>query len=190
MQDRIYGWYSFVALPPVLALLFAGYLLCTVGFSQRGKALGLEHEIPDAQGWYSRDRLRDLLDQLGPDGRRCYALSECTLDVAFPLIYASLFAGLFPHLYPRTPARWLLALPLAALATDLSENFHFAYLAYTFDQFDTHIASWYWTAVLSTATKFVCFALAILALIVGGIGRLYNWWTAALEGPDSARSSS
>jgi hypothetical protein len=180
MKPGVYGWYSFVAWPPVLALLFAGYLLCTVGFSLRARELGVGNETPDTQWWYTRERLRDLLDAFGEEGRSCYALSECTLDIVFPLLYCSLFAGLLAHVYPRTAARCLLVLPLAAMMADLSENVHFAHLACHFNDFDTQIATWYWTAVFSTATKFACFSLATLALIVGGIGSLLNGWTGAL----------
>jgi hypothetical protein len=142
----------------VIALLFVGFLFCTVGFSVRGRYLGLANEVPDTQQWYSPDELHSLLEHLGPNGRRIYALSECTLDFVFPLIHASLFAGLMAHVYPRPIARWLLILPLAAMVCDLSENFHFAYLACHFDDFDQRISSLYSTAVLSTATKFGCIA--------------------------------
>jgi hypothetical protein len=180
MQPRVYGWYSFVTWPPVLALLFAGYLLCTVGFSLRARSLGLGNEPPDTHWWYSAEQLQELLARFGEEGRPLYALSECTLDVVFPFVYCSLFAGLLAHVYPRRAARWLLVLPVLALLGDLSENFHFAHLACRFNDFDNQIATWYWTAVLSTATKFACFTLATLALIVGGVGRLLKQWTSAV----------
>jgi hypothetical protein len=180
MMRTVYGWYSFVANPAVIALLFVGYLLCTVGFSLRSHFLGLANEVPDAHPWYSREELQSLLEHFGPDHRPIYALTECSLDLVFPLIYASLFAGLIAHVYPCRAARWLLAFPLVAMVCDLSENFHFAHLACHFDDFNQQIGSLYWTAVLSTATKFVSFSLATVALLIGAVGRLWNGWSGAV----------
>jgi hypothetical protein len=179
MKTPVYWRCSFVTWPPVLALLFAGYVLCSLGFAVRSRELGLGHDIPDAQRWYTPEQLKQLLEDLGEKGRATYALTECTLDFLFPLIYGSLFAGLLAHVYPRYAARCLAVLPLVAMLADLSENFHFAHLACHFGEFDKQIQSWYWTAVISTATKVTCFALTTLALIVGGVGRLLRLWSGA-----------
>lgn len=136
MNAGVNGWLSFIVRPPVLALLFAVFLLGNLGFS-------LTSSSPSSTPAFSPG---------------CWLMSI------------------------RGRPRWLALLPLTAMVGDLSENFHFAHLACRFDQFDNEIGSWYWTAVLSSATKSICFALATLALIVGGIGRLCKTWTSAVAG--------
>ncbi len=178
MTTRVYGWYSFVANPAVIALLFFGYLLCTAGFSARQRYLR-GAEVPDVQGWFNKDELKALLHNMGPDHRPIYALTECTLDLCFPLIYASLFAGLYTWVFPSRAARWLLIIPVATMLCDLCENFQFAYLACHFDAYDKVIDTFYWSAVLSTAAKMGLGCLAILALGVGAVGRLSNAWSSA-----------
>jgi hypothetical protein len=179
MNQKVYGWYSFVARPPVLVLLLAAFFGCMALLELRRDRLGCGIQIPDSQ-WstLTSDQLKGMLAAMGEDGRQLYALSEWTLDFVFPLIYCSLFAGFLAQVYPVRAARVFLSLPVAAAVCDLVQNYHFAHLACHFNDFDNLIASWYWTAVIFTVATWAFAGLAGLALIVGAIGNLLGWWKA------------
>ena len=76
-------------------LLFALFCLCAGVFELRSRALGYANKALDGR-WrgYSPEDVRKFFEAIGEDGRRLYARTERTLDVAFPIIYGSLFATL------------------------------------------------------------------------------------------------
>ncbi len=151
---------------PLIALLFIGFLLCDLGFDWRSEELGSHIKILDARGWYSPVDARDLFESLGEDGRRIYALTEVTLDLAFPLIYGTLFALLICQLYRAPASDWLILLPVISVMTDLTENSLLFYLAMTFNGQTAFIT---WIASIATATKTAAFIGSLFAILAGGI---------------------
>lgn len=151
---------------PLLALLLIGFLLCNEGFKWRTQELGTDIKILDTQGWYTPVDARHFLESLGENGRRMYATTELTLDLAFPLIYGTLFALLIWQLYRAPISNWLLLLPVVSVSADLIENSLLFYLAWSFEGQTSNIA---WIAALATATKTVAFAGSLMAILVGGI---------------------
>ena len=168
MNDKVqvYGRLSFLTTWPMVALLFALLWLCTVGFAVRAKWLG---PAPDSEVWYTPGQLHARLARFGLEGRNIYALTELTLDLVFPTIYAGLFAGLIGRVFSPKTASWLALAPLLALCCDLAENFQFSYFAWTFQE---DIVPWSYFAALSTAAKFVCVAVSIGVLLVGAWRKL------------------
>ncbi len=89
---------------------------------------------PDGQRGYDAGDVVRWLAPAGRDGRRVYAWSELSLDVAFPALYATLLAFV---LFRARPTRWAagsvaarlwralaLALPLSMASADLVENWN------------------------------------------------------------------
>src|SRR5712692_10571277 len=77
-----------------------------------------EGKVLDARQWgYGPADAKSFLENLGPEGRKLYALTGVTLDVAFPLGYGLLLAVLIRQLYPPKVA-WLAVAPLLAAALD------------------------------------------------------------------------
>jgi hypothetical protein len=82
---------------------------------------------PDTRLWYTPEYLHRTAERFGPDGRRSYAVSRATFDVAWPVVYTtSLTTVLTVLLRDRAPegSRRRLAnvLPVAAFAFDMAEN--------------------------------------------------------------------
>src|SRR5262249_21924197 len=147
------------------ALLFVAFVACQFGFTARAEHLGPGKEVLDSQRWYSPRQAHELLKNLGEEGRQLYAITEVTLDLIFPVVYAALFAGLLGNLYRARVVRRLAPVPLLAAAADWCENVCAALLAWTF----TEDADWgakpiAWGAVIATPVKEALF-LASMALV-------------------------
>jgi hypothetical protein len=159
-----------VATWPAVALLFLAFLACTQAFQWRQKALGHDHELLDVRRWYTPGEAQKLLDDLGPAGRRTYAVTQLTLDVVFPLVYGALVAALTVRLYPPGCA-WLLLAPALAVTADLLENVTTAYLAWTFAGPASGVA---WAAAVFTLTKSAALVASLGVLFVGGVRGLWS----------------
>jgi hypothetical protein len=74
----------------------------------------------DLLPYFSYDEITLLLKSYGEKGRHLHILATTTLDVLFPVIYVTFFAGLIHRLKPRP---WYPALaPLFLGFTDICEN--------------------------------------------------------------------
>jgi hypothetical protein len=129
----LYGFVVRYATWPTITLLFTGFLLSVSGFTLRAAALGPDNKALDARFFYRPDQVRDLLEALGQRGRSLYAISEVTLDLVFPFLYAGILAVLIVNLYDAQAARSLLLAPLFGMTADLLENITAATLAWTYN---------------------------------------------------------
>jgi hypothetical protein len=74
----------------------------------------------DLLPYYSYETMMKLLESYGEKGRHLHILATTILDVLFPIIYVTFFAGLIHRLKPRP---WYLALaPLCLGFIDMCEN--------------------------------------------------------------------
>ncbi|MGD8570757.1 MAG: hypothetical protein PVJ39_21905 [Gammaproteobacteria bacterium] len=151
---------------PMVGLLFVAFLLCDFAFGWRSDQLFSPNKVLDARGWYSPDEAKVLFERLGDEGRWLYAKTEVTLDLAFPLIYGTLFLLLTLRLYHESVAKRLMLVPLIAMVADLLENSLIAYLAWTFDGQASALT---WLAAIFTAVKTAAFVGALLVILAGGI---------------------
>ena len=120
---RLASWRSLVVVT-VLYLAFPIYFLKNA--EERINALsGKKVSIIDLTMDYDTERTRQYLADYTPEARAYYAQVEATVDVAYPLVYAFLFAIILALLF-RTrrfgvPA-WVVLVPFAALLFDYTEN--------------------------------------------------------------------
>lgn len=131
MLDRLAHTLNDLATWQVVVLLLAAFALCLTGFAWRERALALGEPGFDRRGsGYDAKEAGELLDRMGERGRAVYAVTQLTLDVAFPLVYGLLAAILIAWLYPHPWARLLILVPLLVVAVDLCENMTTAVMAW------------------------------------------------------------
>jgi hypothetical protein len=158
---RIHELLRFLAAPWTILFFFCGSIVGFLGFSWQTSQLG-DRKSPDATICLTHQDVANYLRDIGPDGRRLYAWTECSLDLVFPFIYTGLFAGLIIRSFPKRVADWLVALPLFALVGDLSENAHFAVMSWEPGLVD----DLYCSAAFFHHVKFVCIGLAVPILVL------------------------
>ena len=163
----------------MLGLVIFVAMLCNVAFGVRTKVLTEKvSNDPPVKSYlavqsldvrslgYTRTEAGELLDALGPDGRRIYAWTEVTLDLVFPFVYGLLFAIPLVRLYEPRQA-WVLLFPLAGMAFDLLENVTVATLAWTYQQGqESGLAT---AASAFTRMKTLFLLLSLLLVLVGGV---------------------
>lgn len=130
---------------------------------------GLDAPVADAWFFYTPDQLADALAHFSPEGRRYYAMTELTLDLAFPLLYGSwLFMALSyltgKLLPPASPWRSLHKLPLFLIGADIGEN---CLLVISLLTYPPAAGALMFLTAFASATKWLL-GLACLILLAGG----------------------
>ncbi|HEY0380140.1 MAG TPA: hypothetical protein VGC87_24715 [Pyrinomonadaceae bacterium] len=163
--SRVYELLVGSATWPRALLLFALFCLCAGVFELRSRALGYANKVLDGR-WrgYSPEDVRKFFEAIGEDGRRLYARTERSLDVAFPIIYGSLFATLLILLYGRLGAKYLVLVPLLNVLFDFAENFTLSGLALRFDGKVQPLAK---LAAIFTRIKSLLFSVSVLLIALG-----------------------
>ena len=131
-----------IASPRVALLLFAAILLFIfIFFPLRHNRLesyaGYPLRVFDTRLFYTPAQVSESANDIGESGRHLYAVTEVTLDFAFPLLYTTwlsvLLALVTPKAWPSRPGRErLILLPFLGLLGDLAENAYLAALMWTY----------------------------------------------------------
>lgn len=121
--NRIANWKTLVFLL-ILYVSFPAYWLknaeATIN-QLAGRPVG----VIDLTFGFDPARTLRMVADYGPAARAYYAQTECTVDVAYPLVYSLLFAVILTLLFrnrPYKPVRWVTLLPVAGLLFDYLEN--------------------------------------------------------------------
>jgi len=119
----------------VLSWLAAGCVICMVAFAARDHfterfAASPPGSVLDKRMWYTPEQASDYFDRIGPTGRQVYAITQFTLDLAFPILYTLLFIGAIVRWCPQSFARGLLWVPVGIFLVDIAENSLLVYFAY------------------------------------------------------------
>ncbi len=166
MLDRLHRLVGRLATWPAVALLFIGYVLTTLGFMDRAARFCNQPALLDVRFWYSPAEVAVLFDRLGADGRSFYALTEVTLDLAFPIIYVTLLLILIYRLFEPKAARFLLLIPLVGGLADLLENISVATMAWTYAGSRPGFAA---VATIFTLVKNSLVRLALVLVLLGAL---------------------
>jgi hypothetical protein len=131
---------------------------------------------PDSSFWYTRDRLYEMAEAYGADGRSTYVLARVTFDAVWPWVYAVMLVLVLGWLLQRASApgtfrRMLVLLPLAALVADYLENASTAIVMARWPQTTDVLAT---LAPVFTAAKWTLLAAAFLAVPVLAVLALRN----------------
>jgi hypothetical protein len=114
-------------------------------------------------------RVRGLLDEYGPDGRRQMMLAHLAFDVLFPISYSLFLIGMIglirDHLHGSFDMmNWGRAAPIAAGVSDWLENVGFVVLAKVHPRPLTVVT---FATVALTALKFALLGLSLLLVVFG-----------------------
>jgi hypothetical protein len=155
-----------------ISLLLLFVFFSSVLFPARRERLvtetGLDKPVADVWLFFTPAELADALPHFPPATRQYYALTEVTLDLAFPLIYGGWLylslAGLFSRL-PQLTARWqvLRFAPILLIAADLLEN---ASLALNFVSYPPRIPALLSLASAMSAAKWILGIFCVTLLLV------------------------
>lgn len=142
----------------VILLLVAG-----AGFRLRAAKFGAANRALDEQFHYTPESARTFLATIGDEGRTLYVRTLLSLDLVFPVLFATLLAIPLARLYPRAGAQ-LLWLPVGIVLADWGENGLLASIASDPNAAsDTRIVA----ASLLTKLKWGLIAAAGVAILVG-----------------------
>lgn len=121
---RLASWRS-LGVVTALYLTFPLYFLKNA--EERINALsGKKVNIIDLTMDYDTERTRQYLSDYTLEARAYYAQVEATVDVAYPLVYAFLFALILALLFRRSRfgvPDWVVVLPFVIQLLDYTENF-------------------------------------------------------------------
>jgi hypothetical protein len=168
---NVYGKLSFLATWPVIGLMALLLLMGQGQFSLRTHALGPGADTLDGkyQG-YTPEQAHAWLCRMGESGRALYFQTQLTLDLAFPIVYGSLLAGLLARGWPCAWARRLVWVPFLTVLADYAENFQSAYLACRFHP--NVISAVGYGASIATCVKWRLLILSMGLVAVGGVYRV------------------
>ncbi len=184
MLGKLHGFAGRIATWAVIALLFIAFVACTLGFIARMERLGNTPPLLDGRLWYTPAEVQVLFDKLGQAGRSDYALTELTIDLAFPFVYGGILLILIYRLFEPKRARILLLLPFIGAICDLLENASIAVMAWTYRGSPPDFAA---VSRLLTFAKNLLVGLAVVVVLVGAIRSLILKRTGEGEPPNEAR---
>lgn len=126
--------------------------------------------IVDMRADYTPEDVYELLEALGPQGRRLYATMHLTADAVFPVVYSSFFALITAWLLRSLagadrPVQRLILLPYVAGLSDLSENVCVLVMNAAFPQ---RIDALAWVARVLTTIKFGLLPVGLVTIVVSG----------------------
>lgn len=172
-------WASGKALLVLFLVLLPFNLFLFPARSERLRALSCQsNPVLDVRFGYSPEEAYGIVDALGPEGRRLYAVTQVSLDLAYPALYSLLLSGLMAlaltHGFPgRRRLAWLAFLPFAMALADLGENLSLTAMMLTYPPALTWLAQ---LANLFTLLKWGL-GIASFGLILAG---LVAWLVRAL----------
>ena len=143
--------------------------VCVAGFALRQWALGTVDLLDGRTRGYSSTDVATLFDQLGR-GRLAYALSELTLDVAFPVAYGGLFLAVLHRGLPRFTLALLL--PILTAAADVAENVSIAMMVWRHPAVPALLVS---TASGFTLAKWLLFRATVVVTALALVSGLWRW---------------
>ncbi len=134
----------------------------------------------DLQLHYDADKAYDLIGAYSEAERKTYMLIEMTLDVVYPLIYATLFAFLLFLLHGKLS---FAKLPYLITVLDLLENMGIVILLLNYP---TRLDTFAQITGILTSLKWLVFAV-VLVLFLWGLGKKF---LTKKQQPSSTLSSS
>ncbi|PCI62095.1 MAG: hypothetical protein COB37_07475 [Kordiimonadales bacterium] len=158
---------EFAGQTKVLITSFVLMVLCIVAFTNMPNLEELAIDVRKEP--YDLAFIMGYMMSLGAEGRAAY-LSANLVDMAFPIFYGSLFAGLLFR-FRAADALWFLALvPILLMAVDYGENFQIRAMLNGFpdiSEMQVANASMFTSVkqILSSASTFLVSITLIVALV-------------------------
>jgi hypothetical protein len=165
LLDR-YGKFSNVILFIMLIIPFNALIWPTMSGHFRNLTSGLSTLDPDFA--YLPQTALDRVAAYGAPARAYYLVIEWTADLAYPFIYATLFALLLTFILRRAlpaqnPYQRLRLIPYAMMVCDYSENILVSLLLLTFPAQSMVLA---WLASIASFFKWMFGGMVVLSLLI------------------------
>jgi hypothetical protein len=167
------GINSYVSLRSFLVLFVVALIFKFALFGPISRRIGADepaHATFDTR-WkgYTAEEAIGVLNSYGEEGRRLYRLLELTVDLAFPLIYAPMFAIAIAGAFGAKKAlRPLVVLPFIGALFDYGENFSIVTMINRFPNVQGIVG----VASFCTRMKCALLALSFVLAIFSGIALL------------------
>jgi hypothetical protein len=141
-------------------------------FMQQIEAVaGQQYRLPDVHLMYSTGELRQLLQNLGSEGRSIYRQMILQADLLYPLCYSLFFYLLLQLLSPRekTKYRYWKFLPFAAAFFDYLENLSILFLLHAYPAFPAFAGR---LAAFGTTAKWATLFMVVIGAGMASLARL------------------
>lgn len=125
----------------LLYLFFSGYILKNAENKINALA-GQSIGVIDLTFGFNPQKTLDMVAVYGDAARAYYSRVEMTADLAYPVIYAFLFAIVPALIYRNTPSTWVIVLPFGNMLLDYTENIFIVGLLNTFTTQSVTLAVW------------------------------------------------
>ena len=162
----------------LLVFSLISMVVCSIGFNELQMRLGAS--IIDALlGGYDFQTVQERFLIYGEDGRALYARAALTLDIFYPVVYSTFFAGLIIMGAVSPGARYLVLVPLLTAFLDIGENVSIYLLLTNFPAIteaevlrssSLTIAKW-WAVAFTLVIAFGQLALRLAMLTVARLRR-------------------
>jgi len=172
LLNRVSNWKTLVGLI-LIDVLFVAVLLKNAEEKMNAMAGKIIGPIDLTFGFNPRRTLR-MIEDYGDAARDYYMSVELTIDLAYPLVYAFLFAVAITLIYRRLlggPVRYLNVLPFIAMCFDYLENIAIVFLLKNYPEQSLTIAI---LCEFFKLIKWLLFGLVIFLVLYGLIKLLLN----------------
>ena len=170
LLNRLANWKTIVVL--ILIALPFNWVIFPMRSARLQELAGKSVSIIDVMFAYTPAQVYELVSAYGEQGRQLYAVTELTVDLAYPILYNSLLGLLMAIIFRSafssvSPWQKLPLLPLASWLADYLENVGITIMLMSYPQ-ELDALAWV-TSVFSTAKWTVggaCVILIVIGLVV------------------------
>ena len=176
ISEKFYKWANgwIVLVFVILDVFFAGYIMPLIGGLMKS-GIGLEQPL-DLMIFATPDKIFNMIDMYGDEGRVFYRTFELTADIVYPIIYLFAFGLLISWLFKRGfslnhPLRKWNVAPLGAFVFDLLENATIVTLLSIFPSQPVILG---WLLFLFIAVKWLFAGVSIVLILLGLVMAIKN----------------
>ncbi len=167
------GWMTLGAV--VIFILFA--VLVLPGQSARGQSQGGDTGSPDLSIYFSAEKLYEMAEAYGEQGRADYIRERFTFDLIWPLVYTFFLVTTISWVFKRSftsQNSWqrVNLLPLLGMTCDYLENISTSLVIYRYPA-QTLIIDW--LAGIFTTMKWLLIGGSFVVLVIGIIIAIRRW---------------
>jgi hypothetical protein len=127
-----------------------------------------EKKIPDLHFYYSADQIKEIIHNIGPQGRITYLKVILTLDYLYPIVYTLFFSLLLFKLDKNTKVA---IIPFSILIFDYLENTSIIILLASYPKELNYISTLagFFTALkwISVIITLICLVMIIAKIVLG-----------------------
>ncbi len=180
LLDRLANWKTIVIL--ILIALPFNWVIFPMRSTRLKELSGKSNPIIDVMYAYTPAQVYELIPAYGEQGRQFYAVTELTVDLAYPILYNLLLSVLMAMIFRgafSSGSQWhkLPLLPLASWLADYLENAGITLMLVSYPQELDALA---WVTSLFSTAKWTVGGACVILIVVGLVVLLIKKLQAAL----------